>query len=111
MGAVGLETRRTGMEAFLLILHEHLSIEVFNQFWKGQGAMGAGLSSAGEHPTPLGLIPKQSSNLLVALGFTLASRGAEGAWRHPLGLIGGAFENWIVEILLKDDLSIFPVDG
>ena len=73
MGAVGLEHRRTGMEAFLLILPEQLSIQVFNQFWKGQGAMGAGLASAGEHPTSLGLIPKQGSNLLVALGFTLAS--------------------------------------
>ena len=110
MGAVGLETRRTGMEAFLLILHEHLSIEVFNQFWKGQGAMGAGLSSAGKDPTSLGLIPKQSSNLLVAFGFTLTPRGAEGAWRHPLGLTGGAFEDGIVEILLEDELSVFLID-
>ena len=44
------------MEAFLLILQEQLSIEVFNQLWKGQGAMGAGLASAGEHPTSLGLV-------------------------------------------------------
>ena len=99
------------MEALLLILQEQLSIEAFNQVWKGQAAMGAGLASAGEHPTSLGLIPEQRSNLLVAFGFTLASRGAEGAWRHPLGLIGGAFENWIVEILLEDELSVFPVDG
>ena len=99
------------MEAFLLVVQEHLSIQAFNQFWKGQGAMGAGLAPAGEHPTPLGLTPKQSSNLLIAFGFTLASRGAEGAWRHPLGLIGCALENWIVEILLEDELSVFPVDG
>ena len=79
MRAVGLEPRRTGMEAFLLILQEQLSIEVFNQFWKGQGAMEVGLASAGEHPTPLGLVPEQGRNLLVALGFTLTSRGAEGA--------------------------------
>ena len=71
----------------------------------------AGLASAGEHPTSLGLIPNQGSNLFVALGFTLASRGAEGAWRHPLGLIGGAFEDWIAEILLEDELSVFLVDG
>ena len=68
------------MEAFLLVLQEQLSIQAFNQFWKGQGAMEAGLASAGEHPTLLGLVPEQSSNLLVAFGFTLASRGAEGAW-------------------------------
>ena len=59
------------MEAFLLILQEQLSIQVFKQFWKGQGAMEADLASAGEHPTPLGLIPEQGSNLLVAFGFTL----------------------------------------
>ena len=75
MRAVGLEPRRTGMEAFLLILQEQLSIEVLNQFWKGQGAMEACLASAGEHPSPLGLVPEQGRNLLVALGFTLASRG------------------------------------
>ena len=68
------------MEVFLLIDQEQLSIQAFNQFWKGQGAMGAGLSSAGEHPTSLGLVPEQSSNLLVAFGFTFASRGAEGTW-------------------------------
>ena len=67
------------MEMFLLVLQEQLSIQAFNQFWKGQGAMGTGLASAGEHPTSLGLVPEQRSNLLVALGFTLASRGAEGA--------------------------------
>ena len=111
MWAVGLESRRTGMEAFLLILPEQLSIQAFNQFWKGQGAMGAGLSSAGEHPTSLGLVPEQSSNLLVAFGFTLASRGAEGAWRDPLGALRCAFENWIVEILLEDELQVFLVDG
>ena len=110
MGTVGLEPRRTGMEAFLLVLQEQLSIQAFNQFWKGQGAMGAGLSSAGEHPTSLGLVPEQRSNLLVALGFTLATRGAEGAWRYPLGALRCAFENWIVEILLEDELSIFLVD-
>ena len=99
------------MEAFLLILPEQLSIQVFNQFWKGQGAMGAGLSSAGEHPTSLGLVPEQRSNLLVALGFTLASRGAERAWRHPLGALRCAFENWIIEILLEDEFSVFPVNG
>ena len=80
MGAVGLEPRRTGMEAFLLILQEQLSIQAFNQFWKGQGVMEAGLASAGEDPTPLGLVPEQGRNLFVALGFTLASKGAEGAW-------------------------------
>ena len=68
------------MEAFLLVLQEQLSIEVLNQFWKGQGAMEAGLASAGKDPTSLGLVPEQGSNLLVALGFTLASRGAEGTW-------------------------------
>ena len=57
------------MEAFLLILQEQLSTEVLNQFWKGQGAMGGGLSSAGEHPIPLGLVPEQGRNLLVAFGF------------------------------------------
>ena len=98
------------MEAFLLVVQEQLSIEAFNQVWKGQGAMGAGLSSAGEHPTPLGLVPEQGRNLLVAFGFTLASRGAEGAWRYPLGALRCAFENWIVEMLLEDELSIFPVD-
>ena len=99
------------MEAFLLILQEHLSIQAFNQFWKGQGAMEAGLASAGEDPTLLGLIPEQGSNLLVAFGFTLASRGAERAWRHPLGALRCALENWIVEILLEDEPSIFLVDG
>ena len=99
------------MEAFLLVVQEQLSIQAFNQFWKGQGAMYAGLPSAGEHPTPLGLVREQSSNLLVAFGFTLASRGSEGAWRHPLGLIGCAFESWIVEILLEDELSVVLVDG
>ena len=98
------------MEAFLLILQEQLSIQTFKQFWKGQGAMEAGLASAGEHPTSLGLVPEQGRNLLVAFGFTLASRGAEGAWRHPLGLTGGALENWIAEILLEDELSVIPVD-
>ena len=98
------------MEAFLLILQEQLSIQVFNQFWKGQGAMETGLTSAGEHPTSLGLIPKQSSNLLVAFGFTLASRGAEGAWRHPFGTLRCALENWIIEILLEDELSVVLVD-
>ena len=73
--------------------------------------MGAGLTSAGEHPTSLGLVPEQGRNLLVAFGFTLASRGAEGARRYPLGALGCAFENWIVEILLEDELSIFLVDG
>ena len=73
MWAVGLESRRTGMEAFLLILQEQLSIQAFNQFWKGQGAMEAGLTSAGERPTPLGLVPEQGSNLLVALGFALTT--------------------------------------
>ena len=68
------------MGAFLLVLQEQLSIQAFNQFWKGQGAMEAGLASAGEHPTLLGLVPEQSSNLLVAFGFTLASRGTEGTW-------------------------------
>ena len=57
MGTVGLEPRRTGMEAFLLILQEQLSIQAFKQFWKGQGAMEVGLASAGEHPTLLGLVP------------------------------------------------------
>ena len=99
------------MEAFLLILQEQLSIEVFKQFWKGQGAMEAGLASAGEHPTSLGLVPEQSSNLLVAFGFTLASRGAEGARRYPLGALRCALENWIVEILLEDELSVFLVDA
>ena len=99
------------MEAILLILQEQLSIQVFNQFWKGQGAMEAGLASAGEDPTPLGLVPEQSSNLLVAFGFTLASRGAERAWRHPLGALRCALENWIIEILLEDELSVFLVDG
>ena len=61
------------MEAFLLILQEQLSSQTFNQLWKGQGAMGAGLSSAGEHPTSLGLVPEQGRDLLVAFGFTLAS--------------------------------------
>ena len=61
------------MEAFLLILQEQLSIQAFNQVWKGQGAMGTGLASAGEDPALLGLVPEQSSNLLVAFGFTLAS--------------------------------------
>ena len=60
------------MEAFLLVLQEELSIQGFNQLWKRQGAMEAGLASAGEHPTPLGLVPEQGSNLLVPLGFTLA---------------------------------------
>ena len=73
MRTVGLEPRRTGMEAFLLVLQEQLSIQAFNQLWKGQGAMGAGLASAGEHPTLLGLIPEQGSNLLVAFGFTLTA--------------------------------------
>ena len=99
------------MEAFLLVFQEQRGIEGFNQFWKGQGAMETGLASAGEHPTPLGLIPKQGSNLLVAFGFTLASRGAEGAWRHPLGALRCAFDNWIVEILLEDELSVVLVDG
>ena len=99
------------MEALLLILPEQLSIQGINQFWKGQGAMGAGLASAGEHPTSLGLVPEQGRNLLVAFGFTLTSRGAEGAWRHPLGLTGGALEDWMVEILLEDELSVFLVDG
>ena len=99
------------MEAFLLVLQEQLSIQVFNQFWEGQGAMEAGLSSAGEHPTSLGLVPEQGRNLLVAFGFTLTSRGAEGAWRYPLGALRCAFENWIVEILLEDELSVVPVDG
>ena len=99
------------MEAFLLILPEQLSIQAFNQFWKGQGAMESALASAGEHPTSLGLVPEQSSNLLVAFGFTLTSRGAEGAWRHPLGLTGGALEDWMVEILLEYELSVFFVDG
>ena len=80
MRAVGLEPRRTGMEAFLLILPEQLSIQTFKQFWKGQGAMEAGLASAGEHPTSLGLVPEECWNLLVALGFTLTLRGAEGTW-------------------------------
>ena len=80
MRTVGLEPRRTGMEAFLLVLQERLSIQTFNQVWKGQGAMVAGLASAGEHPTSLGLVPEQGRNLFVALGFTLASKGAEGAW-------------------------------
>ena len=97
MWAVGLESRRTGMEAFLLILQEQLSIQMFNQFWKGQGAMEAGLSSAGKDPTSLVLVPEQGRNLLVAFGFTLAPRGAEGAWRYPLGALRRAFENWIVE--------------
>ena len=61
------------MEAFLLVLQEQLSIQAFNQLWKGQGAMGAGLASAGEHPTSLGLVLKQGRNLFVALGFTLVS--------------------------------------
>ena len=99
------------MEAFLLVVQEQLSIQVFNQFWKGQGAMEAGLTSAGEHPTSLGLIPEQGRNLLVALGFTLTPRGAEGAWRYPLGALRCAFEDCIVEILLEDELSVFPVDG
>ena len=98
------------METFLLVVQEQLSIEAFNQFWKGQGAMEAALASAGKDPTPLGLVPKQSSNLLVAFGFTLTPRGAEGAWRHPLGLTGGAFEDGIVEILLEDELSVFLID-
>ena len=99
------------MEAFLLILPEQLSIQAFNQFWKGQGAMEASLTPAGKDPTSLGLVPEQGRNLLVAFGFTLASRGSEGAWRHPLGLIGCAFESWIVEILLEDELSVVLVDG
>ena len=37
MGTVGLEPRRTDMEAFLLILQEQRSIQAFNQLWKGQG--------------------------------------------------------------------------
>ena len=73
--------------------------------------MEAGLASAGEHPTSLGLVPEQGSNLLVALGFTLTSRGAERTWRYPLGALRCAFENWIVEILLEDELSVVPVDG
>ena len=73
--------------------------------------METGLTSAGKDPTPLGLVPEQRSNLLVAFGFTLTRGGAEGAWRHPFGLVGGAFENWIVEILLEDELSVFLVDG
>ena len=72
--------------------------------------MEAGLSSAGKDPTSLGLIPEQGSKLLVAFGFTLASRGAEGAWRHPLGALRCAFENWIAEILLEDELSVVLVD-
>ena len=99
------------MEAFLLILQEQRSIQAFNQVWKGQGAMVAGLASAGEHPTSLGLIPEECCDLLVALGFTLASRGAERAWRHPFGTLQCALENWIIEILLEDELSAFPVDG
>ena len=99
------------MEAFLLILQEHLSIEAFNQVWKGQGAMGAGLSSAGKDPTPLGLVPEECCDLLVALGFTLASRGAEGTWRHPFGALRCALESWIVEIFLEDEPSVFPVNG
>ena len=99
------------MEAFLLVVQEQRGIEGFNQFWKGQGAMVAGLPSAGEHPTLLGLVPEECCNLLIPLGFTLASRGAEGAWRHPLGLTGGALEDWMVEILLEDELSVFLVDG
>ena len=99
------------MEAFLLVVQEQLSIQVFYQLWKGQGAMGAGLSSAGKDPTSLGLVPEECCDLLVALGFTLASRGAEGAWRYPLGALRCAFENWIVEILLEDELSVVPVDG
>ena len=93
------------------MLQEQLSIQAFNQFWKGQGAMEAGLSSAGKDPTSLGLVPEQGSNLLVAFGFTLASRGAEGAWRHPLGALRCALENWIVEMLPEDEPSMFPVDG
>ena len=104
MRTVGLEPRRTGMEAILLILQEQLSIQAFNQFWKGHGAMVAGLSSAGKDPTSLGLVPEQGRNLLVAFGFTLTSRGAEGAWRYPLGALRCALENWIVEILLEDEL-------
>ena len=99
------------MEALLLILQEQLSIQAFNQFWKGQGAMEAGLASAGKDPTPLGLVPEQRSNLLVAFRFTLATRGVEGAWRHPFGTLRCAFENWIIEILLEDELSVFLVDG
>ena len=72
--------------------------------------MRAGLSSAGKDPTPLGLVPEQRSNLLVAFGFTLASRGAEGARRYPLGALRCALENWIVEILLEDELSVVLVD-
>ena len=98
------------MEAVLLVLQEQLSIQAFNQFWERQGAMEAGLASAGEHPIPLGLVPEQGRNLLVAFGFTLASRGAEGAWRHPFGTLQCALENWFVEILLEDELSTFLVD-
>ena len=65
----------------------------------------------GVHPTSLGLVPEECCDLLVAFGFTLASRGAEGTWRHPLGALRCAFEDWIAEILLEDELSVVPVDG
>ena len=78
MRAVGLESGWTGMEAFLLVLQEQLSIQAFNQFWKGQGAMVAGLASAGEHPTSLGSFHRSAATFSLHLDSLLRAEEQKG---------------------------------